>query len=161
MFMAFLFCCSGCGWGNRLVSCHVLSCHVVSCPVMSSAVMSSAVISYRLLSCPVLSSPVMSCRVMSSDMTWGLECRTFCLVGERVQWHCRAGTALQGRRGIAGQTWQHRLSKRLQVWKISILNFHNHGAGGPAGMTLGGHAWLYPANIRSLCSGRGFVDVEG
>ena len=23
------------------------------------------------------------------------------------------------------------------------------------------HAWLYPANIRSLCSGRGFVDVEG
>ena len=52
------------------------------------------------------------------DMTWGLECRTFCLVGE-------CAMALQGRHDIAGQAWhwemwmgalgsgEHRLSRRL------------------------------------------------
>ena len=58
---------------------------------------------------------------------------------------------------------------------ISILNFHNLGPGGPAGMTLGGFetaashcesactttALWHAPNIRSLCSGRGFVDVDG
>ena len=64
----------------------------------------------------VLSSPSASFDFW--DMTWGLECRTFCLVGE-------CAMALQGRHDIAGQAWhwemwmgalgsgEHRLSRRL------------------------------------------------